>query len=143
MAKILKCPNCESVGIIMGLTTRHDYQCSDCSFHGPRISFKAHYPLSPNPDEILEAAAKTFTAKNKEYGENWRRVGPTLMALFGEEAVTLASPKDHERFHILMLIVVKLTRYTANWEHGGHKDSIHDAAVYAAMLEAIDNETDH
>ena len=93
------------------------------------------------PAEILEAAAKTFAAKNKEYGENWRRVGPALMALFGGEPITLSSEKDHERFHILMLIVVKLTRYTVNWDQGGHKDSIHDAAVYAAMLEAIDDET--
>ncbi len=93
------------------------------------------------PNEILEAAAITFAEKNAEYGENYRRVGPTLVALFGGEPITLSSEKDHERFHILMLIVVKLTRYTVNWDKGGHKDSIHDAAVYAAMLEAIDDET--
>ena len=141
MASILKCPDCGSLSIRVIIPGGDRYQCNkkECAFSGSKELFIANQHLTPA--QILEAAAKTFAAKNKEYGENWRRVGPTLMALFGGESTTLSSEKDHERFHILMLIVVKLTRYVVNWEKGGHKDSIHDAAVYAAMLEAIDDET--
>jgi hypothetical protein len=38
-----------------------------------------------------------------------------------------------------MLAMVKFTRYANNWEKG-HQDSIRDAAVYCAMLEAVDSE---
>lgn len=41
-------------------------------------------------------------------------------------------------FHIFNLIIIKLYRYANNWEKGGHQDSIHDMAVYCAILENID-----
>jgi hypothetical protein len=87
----------------------------------------------------LEKAAAIFRDRNPTYGENWRKVGPVMTALF-PEGVSLRSEMDHARFHILMLIVVKLTRYANAWEKGGHADSLDDLAVYAAMLAEIDVE---
>ncbi len=95
--------------------------------------------MSVTPDKILLSAAETFAERNKEYRNNWRMVGPVMQALF-PDGLDLVTERGHERFHILMLIIVKLTRYCVNFGNGGHKDSIHDIAVYAAMLESIDDE---
>ncbi len=91
-----------------------------------------------NAGEILLAAGQTFIEKNKEYGDNWRKVGPVMNGLF-PEGLTLKDEDDFNRFHILMLLVVKLTRYTTNWGKG-HQDSLRDSAVYCSMLEFIDTE---
>lgn len=90
-------------------------------------------------DKILAEAASTFAARRAVYGDNYKRVGAAMAALF-PDGVNLKSKDDHNRFHILMLVVVKLSRYCVNWEKSGHQDSIHDAAVYCAMLESIDAE---
>jgi hypothetical protein len=91
-------------------------------------------------DVILAEAAETFRERRKVYGKNYRQVGEAMSALF-PGGIKLSSVEDQSRYHILLLVVVKLTRYAANWDCGGHQDSIHDAAVYCAMLEAIDLET--
>ena len=96
--------------------------------------------MSVTPDRILEAAAQTFAERNKEYRNNWRMVGPVMKEMF-PDGIDLATMQEQERFHLFSLIVVKLTRYAVNFHNGGHKDSIHDIAVYAAMLESIDDET--
>jgi hypothetical protein len=86
------------------------------------------------PDELLAAMAETFRERNAVYGDNFRNVGPALQALF-PAGVLQSTASDHEAFHLLSLIVVKLSRFA----NAGlmHRDSIHDVAVYAAMLEAI------
>jgi len=89
-------------------------------------------------DNILAEAAKTFAERRAVYGDNYKRVGAAMAALF-PKGVELKTADDHNRFHIFMLVLVKLSRYCVNWEKGGHQDSIHDAAVYCAMLEDIDD----
>jgi hypothetical protein len=88
-------------------------------------------------DKILEAAAKTYRERNAVYGDNYLRVGRMLEALF-PDGILLKTAADHNRFHLFMLNIVKLSRYAVNFNNGGHQDSIHDATVYAAMLESID-----
>jgi len=88
-------------------------------------------------DEILAEASKTYKERNKVYGDNFLRVGDCIAAMF-PEGVLLKTPHDQNRFQIFNLILVKLSRYAVNWNKGGHRDSIHDAMVYSAMLEAID-----
>lgn len=88
-------------------------------------------------DEILEDAARTFRERNAVYGNNYLNVGSLFCALFPKTLV-LSNEKDYIRFHLLMLAVVKLTRYCNNWDEGGHQDSIRDMAVYSAMVESID-----
>src|SRR5713101_1617508 len=89
--------------------------------------------------EILKDAAKTFEERNATYGNNYLNAGKILADLF-PKGLSLKTDADWMRMHILMLIVVKLTRYANNWSSGGHADSIHDAMVYSALLESIDEE---
>lgn len=90
-------------------------------------------------DEILQEAAQTFAERKVIYGTNYINAGNALHALF-PNGVTLSNEIDQRRFHIFTWIIGKLSRYALNFDKGGHQDSIHDACVYAAMLEAIDEE---
>jgi hypothetical protein len=90
--------------------------------------------LPEDVPQILRSAAATFEQRNKLYGDSYLVYGEVMEALF-PEGVTLATIDDWNRFGILSMIVSKLTRYSANMKDGGHKDSAHDMAVYAAMLE--------
>lgn len=90
-------------------------------------------------NEILREAALTYEERNKVYGDNYKVVGKVMAALF-PSGILLKSADDHNRFHIFMLSIVKLTRYVQNWDKGGHQDSIRDNTVYSAMLEEIDAE---
>jgi hypothetical protein len=85
----------------------------------------------------LKDAAATFAQRNKLYGDNYKKFGPLVEALF-PEGVTLKSAADHARFALLIMICSKISRYAANFSKGGHADSIHDAIVYCAMLEETD-----
>lgn len=89
--------------------------------------------------EFLREGAQTFEDRNKVYGNNYLNVGGAMAALF-PDGVTLKTADDHNRFHIFMLGIVKLSRYCNNWSNNGHADSIHDNTVYSAMLESIDEE---
>lgn len=89
-------------------------------------------------DEILQQSAETFRSRRSVYGDNWKRVGGVFAALF-PDGIRLITPDDHNSFHILSLMVVKLTRYAVSIDRGEfHQDSIHDNTVYSAMLEAIE-----
>lgn len=87
------------------------------------------------PSEVLCAMAKTFEARNDTYGDNWRVVGQVMAALHPGRGVSLADSADHELFHLWSLLIVKITRFAAS--NLSHIDSMHDAAVYAAMIESI------
>lgn len=83
--------------------------------------------------KVMAEGAETFTVRNKEYGENFRQVGPVMAVLFpqGISAEMLHS----DRWHIFELIIVKLSRFAQS--QLAHIDSIHDTMVYAAMIEAM------
>lgn len=85
----------------------------------------------------LKAAGKLFDERNAVYGDNHDRLAAVMVGLFPEGA-TLSTSQDHARYTLIALMVVKLTRYTVNWRNGGHSDSLKDLAVYATMLEALD-----
>ena len=87
--------------------------------------------------DILEQAAGTYRERNAVYGDNYLVVGEVLNSLF-PKGIALHGQADFLRFHIFMLMVVKMTRYCNNWDAGGHQDSIRDNTVYSAMLEEID-----
>jgi hypothetical protein len=90
-----------------------------------------------NASDILEEAGRTFRVRNAVYKDNYKNIGPVMAGLF-PDGVLLNGPDDFIRFHLLMLSLVKMTRYCNNWAEGGHQDSIRDAAVYNAMLESVD-----
>lgn len=95
--------------------------------------------IKRNASIILAEAAKTFAERHAVYGDNYLNVGGALAALF-PEGVVAKTADDWNRLHIFMLVLVKLSRYANNWNKGGHQDSIRDGAVYAAMLESIDED---
>lgn len=94
-----------------------------------------------SPADILEGAAALQRERFSVYGRNYIDAGKALAAMF-PDGIDLRSPRDHCRYHLLSWLVGKLTRYTANWERGGHADSIRDAAVYASLIEYVDGLSD-
>ena len=94
---------------------------------------KAADLLPKNPADILADMANTYRERNTVYGDNYKRVGPIMEILFpdGVPAELLGS----DQFHLFELIIVKLSRFAISGLQ--HQDSIHDASVYGAMIEAI------
>jgi len=86
--------------------------------------------------DILQKAAAVYEERNAVYSDAYLKVGPIMEALF-PQGMKLETPEDHNRYHLLVLIVVKLTRYSAQWQ-SGHPDSMNDVMVYAAMIQALD-----
>lgn len=82
--------------------------------------------------EILRAMADTFAERNKVYSDNYLRVAPIIKLLWPEGVPQELVTSD--RWHLFELLVVKLTRFAVG--DLTHIDSIHDAAVYAAMIES-------
>lgn len=85
-------------------------------------------------DQILEEMARTYKQRNEMYGENFVTMGPVMKALF-PNGIELKTQQDFIVFHLLDWLVGKLTRFV----NSGlvHIDSIHDLAVYAAMIEMM------
>lgn len=91
------------------------------------------------PSDILRQAAATFEQRNALYGDSYKSYGNVMVALF-PNGLKVNTADDWNRLGVLNMIVSKLTRYAANMEAGGHKDSAHDTIVYAAMLEELTDE---
>lgn len=89
--------------------------------------------------DFLREAAETNRTKAEEYGDNYKQIGRVLAALF-PSGITLETEDDFNRFHLLLLKLVKTSRYVMNWEKGGHEDSLLDDVVYGGMLLEIDEE---
>lgn len=84
--------------------------------------------------DILRECASTYEERNRLYGDNYKKFGPVMEAIF-PKGVYLRTAEDHVRFGVFVQCVSKLTRYSESMERGGHADSAHDLSVYAAMLE--------
>jgi hypothetical protein len=88
---------------------------------------------------ILRDAAKTHEGRYAIYGENYKKHGEVMLALF-PSGIRANTPGEHNRLHLIEQLVSKLSRYCMNIHVGGHKDSAHDMIVYAAMLEELTEE---
>lgn len=82
----------------------------------------------------LEVMAKTFRERNGVYRDNYMCVPEMVKALFGEDGPE-GSMILRPEWHLFELILVKLARFARSGLT--HIDSIHDAAVYGAMIDAI------
>lgn len=89
--------------------------------------------------DMMREAADVFEQRAELYGDNYKRFGLIMRALF-PRGLRLASADDHNRFGVLVQCVSKLTRYAENFERGGHDDSCVDSAVYWTMLRELDEE---
>lgn len=94
----------------------------------------------PTPvGNMLRESADTFDQRNALYGDNYKRFGPIVDALF-PAGVHLCGPDDFRRFGVLVQVISKLSRYCANFAAGGHDDSLLDLSTYSAMLRELDHE---
>lgn len=82
--------------------------------------------------EALEKMAGTFRERNAIYGDNWETVGRMMTALY-PSGITVHGEAAFNVHVWLSLIIGKLSRFV-NSGHT-HLDSLHDIAVYTAMLE--------
>lgn len=87
-----------------------------------------------NAPQVLEEAAETFRQKNAQYGSNSAMVGQILEILY-PNGIKPGNAIDWEIFHLVVLKVVKLTRFAVAGH--AHEDSIHDDTVYSAMVESL------
>lgn len=90
----------------------------------------------------LEAAATLFEDRNKDYGAAYKTHGSILKAFF-PSGLKLESAHDFTRFGVFNAMVGKLNREAANFEEGGHYDSMHDLIVFAAMMIEVDQYDDN
>lgn len=84
-------------------------------------------------DEILHDMAATFRERNAVYGSNYRMVAKLVAVLFPDGVPPELVVTD--QWHLFELKLVKLSRFAISGLK--HKDSIHDDAVYSAMIESI------
>jgi hypothetical protein len=89
--------------------------------------------------DMLRESGDTFDQRNALYGDNYKRFGPIVDALF-PTGVKLYGPDDFRRFGVLVQVISKLSRYCANFAVGGHDDSLLDLCTYSAMLRELDRE---
>lgn len=82
--------------------------------------------------DVLAEMAETFRERNKVYGSNFRMVAPLVKILWPDGVPRHVIEDDS--WHLFELILVKLSRFAIS--NLSHQDSIHDTAVYAAMIEA-------
>lgn len=88
--------------------------------------------------ENLRKAAETYEERNKLYGDNYKRFGQIMTALF-PDGILLKTIEDHNRFGVFVQIVSKITRYAEQFIGGRHADSLLDTSVYSMMLMELDS----
>lgn len=83
--------------------------------------------------DVLQEMADTYRERNAIYGSNFKMVAPLVAVLF-PDGVPPELVTTHQ-WHLFELKLVKLSRFAIS--NLTHVDSIHDDAVYSAMIEAI------
>jgi hypothetical protein len=125
---------------------RYGFQWSTLTLNGDALDVKQ----DPGPQMsvsdfgarvlgFLEAAGMTYKERNAVYQDNFRIVGRVMEALFPSGAPALHDHHDYNRWHIFELMIVKLTRYVANWG-APDPDSLTDLLPYIGILAAQDEE---
>lgn len=89
--------------------------------------------------EELLRASELFRQRGKVYGKNYKDFGPVAHAMLA--GMRVESSGDFARLGVLVQIISKLTRYCANFNRGGHDDSLMDLSVYAQMLRELDQDS--
>lgn len=95
--------------------------------------------MTKSVPELLRACATTYEERNKLYGDNYKKFGRVMEAMF-PNGLHLRTIQDFNRYGIFVQCASKLMRYAENLDKGGHQDSAHDLSVYAAMLEELTND---
>jgi hypothetical protein len=85
-----------------------------------------------NAGDVLAAMAETFRERSGSYKDNYKMVPKLVQVLFPDGVPPEILFTDH--WHLFELKLVKLSRFAISGLT--HLDSIHDDAVYSAMIEA-------
>lgn len=96
-------------------------------------------PFGRKAMRLMNQASATYQQRNAVYKDNFLVVGRVMEALFPNGAPRLHDAADFNRWHIFELMIVKITRYVANWEKPD-EDSLVDLIPYAAILGAQDED---
>ncbi|UAJ16150.1 hypothetical protein SEA_TINYMINY_59 [Microbacterium phage TinyMiny] len=96
-------------------------------------------PFGRKAMRIMRESANTYQRRNAVYKDNFLVVGRVMEALFPDGAPRLHDADDFNRWHIFELVIVKLTRYIANWDNPD-EDSLVDMIPYLAILGAQDED---
>lgn len=86
-------------------------------------------------EEIFDEAKQTYIDRSSMYSDTWEAVGVITHALY-PGGILLDTPEKFAKFHILQWMIGKMVRYA----YSDEKDCIHDAGIYAFILEHIDGE---
>jgi hypothetical protein len=86
----------------------------------------------------LKQLANLHDERYSLYGPNYVNAGMAMRALFSGNPPELKTASDHARMGLLVQIMSKLSRYCANFNQGGHEDSLDDLAVYSVLLQEVD-----
>lgn len=144
----------EFADAIRALAAEHDYNVTTVTINGSgagsidlrdttRTEAKSAEPVQSEfgkrATSLLREAADVYQQRNAVYKDNFRVVGRVMEALFPDGAPRLHDASDFNRWHIFELVIVKLTRYVANFENPD-KDSLVDMLPYLAILGAQDDE---
>lgn len=89
--------------------------------------------------EMLRQAAGVYEERNALYKDNYKRFGHVMAALF-PEGFSLRTADEWNRLGLMVQSVAKLTRAGAQWNDGGHDDSLLDLSVYAQMWREVEAE---
>ena len=104
--------------------------CAGCDCE---IVSESHRESHITTDIVLREMTQTYLERSSIYGENYKMVGQLTKTLFPEGVSAEILSKD--AFHLMILKLVKLTRFATSGLT--HLDSIHDDAIYSAMIESI------
>jgi hypothetical protein len=98
-----------------------------------------HKELTPESFlETLDAMRARFLERTGSYKHGYRKLGRMLMELF-PDGIKFETEEEAVGFFFIFMNLVKLVRYSDNLKTG-HKDSTHDMAVYATMLDSIEQD---
>lgn len=120
---------------IVEMYRANDIRSEVRALHSAKIWERGGAPPRTVP-ELLRAGADTFEQRNALYGDNYKHFGATMSGMF-PGGLTLRTAEDWNRAGLLIQCASKLTRYAAQFEKGGHRDSAHDLSVYGAMLQEM------
>lgn len=95
------------------------------------VEFTKNEPITPAT--ILADMAKTFEERSAVYQDNYKMVAKIIAILWPNGVPPHLVVQDS--WHLFELKIVKLTRFAIS--NLTHIDSIHDDAVYSAMIESI------
>ena len=100
-----------------------------------RTNDSATAPAKRAPDYLDDAAA-VYRQRNKVYGDNYRKFGHMMLAMY-PDGLTLKTADDFNRLGVFVQCLAKVSRYAETLPQGGHPDSALDLATYAAMLREL------